>query len=193
MAGDVTLIVPSVASRADMFRRVLIHFAQSGHDGPIVVSDHSAEDDRRRVSGAELEPAPSRSRPAFPRPSRRLRRGRRDALYGAACRRRFRVFPGAGVMRRLPRRQPRLRGRQGAHGLLQPRRRQPRHQRPSRAQPRGSQRLHPAYPPHGELQRHPLRGPSPPSSTAAGAPSPPPTMSSSGSICRPASRWCGAR
>ena len=55
MAGDVTLIVPSVASRADMFRRVLIHFAQSGHDGPIVVSDHSAEDERNTLAAIAAE------------------------------------------------------------------------------------------------------------------------------------------
>jgi len=43
---SVTLLVPTVASRADLFRRVLIHFEFYQYTGPIVVSDHSAVDDR---------------------------------------------------------------------------------------------------------------------------------------------------
>lgn len=41
-----TLLVPTVASRADLFRRVLIHFELYRYGGPILVSDHSPESDR---------------------------------------------------------------------------------------------------------------------------------------------------
>ncbi len=44
MSDRVTLIIPSVASRASYFRRVLIHLAQQGFAGPVIVSDHSAGD-----------------------------------------------------------------------------------------------------------------------------------------------------
>ncbi len=47
----VTLIVPTVASRADLFRRVLIHFELYHYRGPILVSDHSAESDRDILAG----------------------------------------------------------------------------------------------------------------------------------------------
>lgn len=55
MSDRVTLIIPSVASRAAYFRRVLIHLAQQGFAGPTVVSDHSAEDQAAVLSAIVAE------------------------------------------------------------------------------------------------------------------------------------------